>query len=59
MIKCDLIKTKSQSDPKPHTEQIFPFPAPVIFPVPVIPGILSYRCCKFRSFFCCSPQKPA
>ena len=29
MIKYDLMKTKSQSDPKPHTEQIFPVPVPV------------------------------
>ena len=28
MIKYDLMKTKSQSDPKPHTEQIFPVPVP-------------------------------
>ena len=26
IIKYDLNKTKSQSDPKPHTEQIFPVP---------------------------------
>ena len=35
MIKYDLMKTKSQSDPKPHTEQIFPVPVPVNYVIEV------------------------
>ena len=30
IIEYDLMETKSQTDPKPHTEQIFPVPKKIL-----------------------------